>query len=76
MVTCGSFEGTGSDQDVNEVGLPYNHAFSIMRVLEVDDDQAAGVSHKIVELRNPWGIEKYTGDWSDTSDRWTTQMRE
>ena len=75
MVTCGSYTGTGSDQDVNEVGLPYNHAFSIMRVLEVNDDQQAGVSHKIVELRNPWGIEKYSGDWSDQSDRWTEAMR-
>lgn len=76
MVTCGSFTGTGSDQDVNEVGLPNNHAFSIMRVLEVDDDQQAGVSHRIVELRNPWGIEKYSGDWSDQSGRWTEAMRE
>ena len=30
MITSGSYTGTGSDQDKNAFGLPYNHAFSIM----------------------------------------------
>jgi len=38
MITAGSYEGTGSDQDTNEFGLPYTHAFSIMRVLTVFDE--------------------------------------
>ena len=38
MITTGSYTGTGNDQDSNQDGLPYNHAFSIMTVLTVVDD--------------------------------------
>lgn len=47
-----------------------------MRALEVDDDQVEGITHRLVEMRNPWGTERYFGDWSDSSDRWTDAMRE
>lgn len=73
MISSGSFTGTGNDQDTNDVGLPYNHAFSIMRALEV---YTAIGSERLVEIRNPWGSETYWGDWSDSSDRWTEYMRE
>ena len=46
MITCGSPNGTGSDQDSNEDGLPYMHAFSVMQVLEVTDDE--GIPHRLV----------------------------
>ena len=26
-------------------------------------------------MRNPWGSEIYTGDWSDKSDLWTDDLR-
>jgi hypothetical protein len=29
MITSGSFTGTGSDQDQNEMGISYNHAYSV-----------------------------------------------
>lgn len=35
MISSGSYVGTGSDKDVNWDGLPYNHAFSILKVFEV-----------------------------------------
>ena len=73
MITCGSPNGTGSDQDSNEDGLPYMHAFSVMQVLEVTDDE--GGMHRIVQLRNPWGSERWAGDWSDSSGRWTDNLR-
>ena len=62
LISTGSYTGTGSDQDTNDFGLPYNHAFSVMRVLTVTDE--SGKEHRLVELRNPWGIEKFKGDWS------------
>ena len=74
MVTSGSYNGTGSDQDTNEFGLPYTHAFSIMNALEVTD--ADGNQHRLVCIRNPWGREKYYGPWSDSSDLWTLELRE
>ena len=73
MITSGSYNGTGSDQDTNEVGLPYTHAFSIMYVVEVVDEEEE--KHRLVCIRNPWGIEKYFGAWSDSDERWTDDLR-
>jgi len=53
MITAGSKEGTGSDQDRDELGIPYIHAFSVMKVLTVTD--AEGKDHRLVQMRNPWG---------------------
>ena len=55
MITTGSYTGTGSDQDTNDLGIPNNHAFSIFRALTVTD--ASNVEHRLLEMRNPWGIE-------------------
>lgn len=43
-----------------------------MRVLTVTDSR--GFEHKLVEMRNPWGIEKYQGDWSNVSKLWTVDL--
>ena len=65
MVTVASFIGTGSDQDTNEIGVPYRHAFTILGTVKLSDDT------KLVKVRNPWGKEKYAGPWSDESNDWT-----
>jgi len=26
-------------------------------------------------MRNPWGVEKYTGPWHDEDDRWTPEFK-
>ena len=57
MITSGSYTGTGNDQDSNEDGLPFNHAFSIMHVLTVVDDEDN--EHRLVCMRNPWGSERW-----------------
>jgi len=43
-----------------------------MRVLVVRD--ANGTDHRLVEMRNPWGIEKFAGDWSSSSSKWTDDL--
>ena len=30
---------------------------------------------RLVKLRNPWGYEKYHGDWSDESSLWTDDLK-
>ena len=35
MVTCGSFTGTGSDKDQNDIGVPFRHAFTINGTIEL-----------------------------------------
>ena len=30
---------------------------------------------KVLRLRNPWGNGEYTGDWSDSSKKWTAELK-
>ena len=29
---------------------------------------------RLVQIRNPWGIEKYHGAWSDKVERWSNEL--
>lgn len=31
---------------------------------------------RLLKLRNPWGSKEWTGDWSDSSELWTPELRE
>eukprot|EP00403_Amphidinium_massartii_P011902 CAMPEP_0178421224 /NCGR_PEP_ID=MMETSP0689_2-20121128/26538_1 /TAXON_ID=160604 /ORGANISM="Amphidinium massartii, Strain CS-259" /LENGTH=617 /DNA_ID=CAMNT_0020042731 /DNA_START=189 /DNA_END=2042 /DNA_ORIENTATION=- len=45
-------------------GLVEGHAYSIIRVVEIDN-------HKLVCLRNPWGGHvEWSGAWSDGDEKW------
>ena len=46
-------------------GLSMGHAYTVLKTETLDNGT------RLVKLRNPWGEEKYKGDWSDTSDKWT-----
>ena len=72
MISAASYTRTGSDKDVNRHGLPNNHAFSVMDVLTVSDKD--GIEHRLVGLRNPWGREKFRGQWSNDSELWTADL--
>ena len=69
MVTTASMYGTGRDSDYNDLGIPNNHAFTVLGTYEVLN----GV--KLYKMRNPWGSEKYKGDWSDNSELWTEELK-
>ena len=30
---------------------------------------------KVMRLRNPWGNGEYSGDWSDSSKKWTAELK-
>lgn len=68
MMGCGSH--SGSDTNHNELGIVLGHAFSILGVKEVD-------SIKFMNIRNPHGNggQEWTGDYSDSSDKWTKRLR-
>ena len=78
MISVGSFTGTGNDQDRNELCIPFNHAFSVIRVHDDVIDSRTGESHRLVEMRNPWGEEYYCGPWGDFNDGdyWTEELRD
>jgi hypothetical protein len=58
----------------NTLGLPDDHAYTLLNAFIVTD--AAGVVHRLVQLRNPWGYDVYTGRWNDSSSLWTAAIRQ
>eukprot|EP01127_Copromyxa_protea_P006068 TRINITY_DN1587_c0_g1_i3.p1 TRINITY_DN1587_c0_g1~~TRINITY_DN1587_c0_g1_i3.p1 ORF type:complete len:922 (-),score=203.17 TRINITY_DN1587_c0_g1_i3:56-2821(-) len=53
----------------NKMGILYNHAYSVLQVVEV-----LGV--RLLRIRNPWGSCEWTGPWSDESKEWTPEIME
>ncbi|KAJ7113932.1 hypothetical protein C8R44DRAFT_795970 [Mycena epipterygia] len=47
-------------------GLHGNHAYSVLRAVEVK-------GKRFVVVRNPWGNSEWTGRWSDGSKEWTAE---
>ena len=53
----------------NNMGIVPCHAYAIMDVFECD-------SHKLIELKNPWGEIIWNGKWGPFSGTWTRRIRE
>jgi len=64
MVSGGIRHGSGGIY-----GLITGHAYSVLDFKELSN----GV--KLVQIRNPWNNERYTGPWSDSSSLWTPQLK-
>lgn len=62
----------GSSKDGQ--GIIKSHAYTLRSALEVND--SSGNKIRLVCLRNPWGHQEWTGDWSDSSDLWTPELRQ
>ena len=63
--------GTSADVynlPIEEKGLAPGHAYTIIDLLEINGE-------KVLRLRNPWGNGEYTGDWSDSSKKWTAELK-
>merc|ERR1719335_1419174 len=66
MLGCGS--SAGKDTNISAQGIVQGHAYSILRVEEVD-------GKKLLQLRNPWGRAEWKGKWcDDDKDSWTQRM--
>ena len=64
----------GGDTDHDNHGMPGGHAYGVIGHAELTDS-AGKVVHKLIKMRNPWGSERYNGDWSDDSKLWTPEWR-
>lgn len=59
-------------------GIVLNHAYAIVRAVEVEDDKGNRV--KLLKIRNPWGrnygsgLGEWHGPWSDGSKEWNAEM--
>ena len=49
--------------------MPSRHAFTVNDTKELSDGT------KLIQIRNPWGKEKYWGPWSDSDYRWTEDFK-
>jgi len=63
--------GTNGDNDKikSHIGLAGGHAYTIIGYHVLSN----GV--KLLKLRNPWGVETFTGPWSDSSALWTEALK-
>jgi calpain-15 len=52
-------------KDLKTVGLISDHAYSVISVHEIDNKMHQKL--QLLKLRNPWGHQEWTGDWSDSS---------
>lgn len=58
-----SFATAGTnDSGRNACGIAESHAYSILEVFKMTD--SSNVEHKMLMMRNPWGIGYYTGLWN------------
>jgi hypothetical protein len=67
------------NSEKNQKGLVREHAYSILRIVEVENAKFGIIggtdsTTKLINLRNPWGVFEWNGDWSDSSDRWTPEL--
>ncbi|KAF4986831.1 hypothetical protein FGRMN_10649 [Fusarium graminum] len=68
----------GGPGDEHNNGIVLRHAYSILKVAEVEDEEGDKV--RLVKIRNPWGQRsenghgEWHGPWSDGSKKWTPHM--
>jgi hypothetical protein len=56
---------------VSHYNLIAGHAYGILKGICLTTNGEC--VHKLVQMRNPWGLSKYTGPWSADSDLWNGQ---
>jgi hypothetical protein len=64
--------GGTSDQDTNDCGIARMHAYTIISTFKMTDSY--GRTIKMIMIRNPWGVTKYTGEWSSNDYKWNAEM--
>ena len=63
----------GEGEEENDKGIISGNAYSVISLHEVFSTDNKTV--RLLKLRNPWGLGQWTGDWSDSSSKWTPTLR-
>lgn len=74
IITAASSGEDGCGDMVNEMGLVNFHAYAIIDAQEVET-KSNKTKEKLLKIRNPWGETEWKGDWSDSSDLWTDELK-
>ena len=65
-----------NQKDLKKVGLVSDHAYSVISVHEIENPKYKNPKIKLLKLRNPWGHQEWSGDWSDSSHLWTPELKD
>jgi len=68
-----AFLMTCSTKSVHSRSLERDHVYSLLDVHEVADSKGEIV--RLLKIRNPHARSKWEGEWSDSSARWTPELR-
>ena len=60
-------------EKLKAIGLVGGHSYGLIAARTVKNKDGDKVN--IVNLRNPWGSFEWKGDWGDTSDCWTPELK-
>jgi len=71
IMTAGT-SGDTYNLDLEDKGLVPGHAYTCLGVKEVTTSSG---KVKLVHLRNPWGNGEWSGDWCDSSRKWTPALK-
>nr|CAB3266475.1 calpain-15 [Phallusia mammillata] len=66
--SCGAGNIQINEGQYRELGLRPRHAYSVLDIRE--EHLSSGGVVRLVQLRNPWGLFSWQGDWSDGSSLW------
>ena len=62
----------GQGEELKGDGIISGHAYSVVSLYEFDANLR---KIRLLKLRNLWGHGEWTGDWSDSSSKWTPALR-
>ena len=72
----GGCVGTGmaleDDAKYKKLGLVLDHAYAIISAKAAN---IAGRDERLLKIRNPWGEFEWSGDWGDSSEKWTDEAK-
>ena len=57
----------------SKTGLIEKHLYSLIGIYTMNTNKE---EVKLLKIRNPWGYQEWTGDWSDKSPLWTESLKE
>jgi len=63
----------GAGCQVSHFNMVGGHAYGVIGAVKLQGGSHNG--QRLIKMRNPWGINEYTGPWSEKAKEWTDEYR-